>query len=223
LLSSATSSRLVAAVASGRSHVLDIQRHAAAIVSDYGNDGPDAISRIASLGAHGCRPQHAHRDFIRFASSFGVRLEPAVVEVEHKNVADHGVSLQAHKVLFPHEVFAAWHSGGDSAFRTAFLGDDGEQGLSDFWTRQSDQPWVKDHPGFSQFGCEYRYSIPIGIHADKGQHISRDKLLTIAWGSVMSRASTVVSKQLFTVVPDELLSKGKTDEQLYAVLVLLSG
>jgi hypothetical protein len=218
LLSSATSRRLIASVASGKTYVTDIQKHAADVVSDYGHHN-DAVSRIASLGNHGDRPQHAHRDFVRLASSFGVRLEPAIVEVEHKNVADHGVTLQSHRVLYPHETFAAWYSGGDSAFRTAFLGDDGEQGLEDFWTRQKDHSWVKHHPGFTQFGCTYRHAIPVGVHADKGQHISRDKLLTIAWGSVMSRASTVFSKQLFTVCPDELLAKGKTDEQLYAVLV----
>jgi hypothetical protein len=124
-------------------------------------------------------------------------------------------------VIYPHEIFAAAWSAGDTVFRKMFLGDDGEAGLESFWQRQSHLSWVKDHPGFVTHGCDFRHSIPFGVHADCGQHISNDKLLTIAWGSVMSRASTIDSKNLFTVVPDQLMVKGKTDESLYAILVFV--
>jgi len=44
-------------------------------------------------------------------------------------------------------------------------------------------------------------------------------MLTISWGSVASRSETLWSKILFTVVPEELLIKGVTDEMLYEILV----
>eukprot|EP00959_Pyramimonas_sp_CCMP1952_P091880 1923329-Pyramimonas_sp.AAC.1 len=59
--------------------------------------------------------------------------------------------------------------------------------------------------------------MPIGVHADKGQHIARDKLLNVAWGSTTSRAPTQFAKFLFTVLPDDLMMKGVGDEELYAI------
>jgi hypothetical protein len=44
-------------------------------------------------------------------------------------------------------------------------------------------------------------------------------MLCISWGSTMSRACTATSKFLYTVIPDELISKGVTEEELYAILV----
>ena len=61
--------------------------------------------------------------------------------------------------------------------------------------------------------------MPLGIHADKGQHISRDKMLCVSWGSVTHVAPTLWGKILFTICPDELLIKQETAEQLYALLV----
>jgi hypothetical protein len=209
----------MSSVVSGQAFTTAVQRQAADIVSDYGDHHNDVVSDLASLGCHGAHPQHIHRDFIRYASSIGLRLEPTVVSIEHKRLANHGTEFRPHKVLLPHAVFAAVYAAGESAFRKIMLGDSGEAGLEEFWSRQASHDWVKQHPGFVTYGHQYKHCIPIGVHADHGQHISRDKLLTIAWGSIMSRAATVFSKQLFTVVPGELVVKGKTDEQLYAVLV----
>jgi hypothetical protein len=178
------------------------------------------IEVLAGLGAGGTRAQNIHRDFFRYTSRFGVRLEPAYVDILHRRLDNHGTHLRSHAVLFPHEVFAAVYSAGDNMFQKMFLGPDGNSGLEEFWDRQRDHTWVREHPGFTTFGANTRTAIPFGVHADKGQHIQRDKLLTISWGSVMSRAPTIYSKHLFTVVPDELLVKHTTDEQLYAVLVL---
>jgi hypothetical protein len=119
----------------------------------------------------------------------------------------------------PHEAFAAAYSAGDATFQTVFLGDGGADGVEAFWTRQWQHDWVRLHPAFTEHNINRRYAIPIGLHADKGQHVSRDKLLSICWGSCLSRAPTAFSKILFTVCPDELLLPNETDEQLYAVWV----
>ena len=100
-----------------------------------------------------------------------------------------------------------------------FLGAEGTEGLEIFWKQQEKQEWVIEHPGFKTYHVDFKHAIPLGVHADKGAHIKRDKLLNIAWGSCKSRAPTIWSKILFTVLPDELLVKGVTDEELYAVLV----
>jgi hypothetical protein len=137
--------------------------------------------------------------------------------VTHKRLSDHGDEVSRHQVLYPLEVFAAAYSAGDACFAVTFLGEGGEAGLEAFWDAQRDHEWVRDHPGFAH--CDARYAIPLGVHADKGAHVARDKLLCISFGSLMSRASTSLSKYLFTVVPDELIAKGKTEEELYAILV----
>jgi hypothetical protein len=157
---------------------------------------------------------------MRYTGSLGVHLEYATAHVTHKKLGDHGEVLRPHELIYPHELFSAAYAAGDTCFGKMFLGDSGEAGLADFWERQKDTEWVKDHPGFKTFGAEYRHAIPVGVHADKGQHIARDKMLCISWGSCMSRESTDVSKQLFSLVPDEFIVKGKTEEELYAILVL---
>ena len=116
-------------------------------------------------------------------------------------------------------MFAAIYESGPQAFQHMIVGGDGEEGLRRFWGHEQDKAWVREHPGFKQFGHNPSTCVPIGVHADKGQHISRDKILNIAWGSTIARSPTVYSKFMFTVVPDELIIKGKTDEELYAVLV----
>jgi hypothetical protein len=208
---------LVNSITTGKTHAVDVQRHASAIVRDFGHT-VGVVSDLAALGAGGQRPEHIHRDFMRYTSAMGVRLEPVTAMITHKLMGDHGSAPQPHRLIYPHELFASAYSAGDKCFAATFLGDGGEDALVDFWTRQKDHDWVKHHPGF-ELGCEYRHAIPVGVHADKGQHIYRDKMLCISWGSVMSRASTETSKQLFTVCPDELIAKHVTEEELYAVLV----
>jgi hypothetical protein len=204
---------LVANVASGKVPAVEAQRIAADIVEDYGH-GDDQVSSIAALGASGSRPANVHRDFLRMSKHWGLKLEPIDVLVTHRLLNDHGTQVQPHKVLFPHELFAAAYSAGDEKFRHMFLGD---CDVSSYWDRVKDQPWARHHPAFTEYNIPRQYAIPIGMHADSGRHISRDKMLCIAWGSVLSRAPTAYSKQLFTVVPDELLVKHQTDEELYAI------
>ena len=143
----------------------------------------------------------------------GVHLEAIEAEILCKNTAEHGQDMRAHKLLDPHEVFAAAYEAGPSVFQKMF----GVSGLLDFWLPQQDQAWVVDHPGMQS--KDFVHAIPIGVHADKGQHIHRDKMLNIGWGSVTSRSETIWSKNMFTILPDELLIKGVTDEALYSILV----
>eukprot|EP00973_Karenia_brevis_P057924 8063453-Karenia_brevis.AAC.1 len=82
-----------------------------------------------------------------------------------------------HKVLLPHEVFSAIYHHNPDLFQKAFVGDKGTAGLQEFWDSE-DQEWVSKHPGFHQEKPLPRcYAIPGGFHADKGQHIKRDKIL----------------------------------------------
>ena len=208
--------RLFTKVSSGRIHAIDAIRTARDIVADYG-DHHDLVSGWASLAANGSRPQHAHRDLTRWVRTLGVDLDTAYVDVTYKNLADHGTASGKHTVLYPHEVFAAIYASGMDNFEKAFLGSAGVAGIAAFWEQQSNQTWVEQHPSLQH--VDSKFAIPLGFHADKGRHITRDKLLTISWGSVLSEAATIWSKILFTVLPDELEIKQATDEQLYAVLV----
>ena len=144
---------------------------------------------------------------------FRVSLEVAFVSTPIKNLKDHGQVMVDHAVLYPHEVFAATWEKGRPIFDYVFLGSDGVAGLKDFWQKQQGEEWVHEHPGFCREGATFDQSIPYGLHADKGQQ----KKLCISWGSVLGMAPTIYSKILFSIVPDDILLPGITDERLYAV------
>eukprot|EP00959_Pyramimonas_sp_CCMP1952_P417621 8749664-Pyramimonas_sp.AAC.1 len=177
------------------------------------------MTKWASLGTGGEWDSNCHRDLLRWAQHRGVILEKIDADITCQSLETHEHETRKHRLLYPHEVFAAIYAGGDAAFKHMLLGEGGEEGLKQFWEREWDKDWGQHHPGFREHGRDPAKCIPIGVHADKGQHISRDKVLNIAWGSTTSRATTAYSKFLFTVVPDDLLIKGTTDEQLYAILV----
>ena len=120
-------------------------------------------------------------------------------------------------MLYPHEVFAAVYEASPALFKKVFLGPEGSEGLRKYWRRQRRQPWVQQHPALQ--GKSWKYAVPIGIHADKGQHIKRDKILVISWSSCMSIAPTAWSKILFSILPSEFEVPGVSAEELYAVLV----
>ena len=195
----------------------EAQRTALDVLADYGSRNDDVTS-WASLGNFGKAPQNVHRDLLAWSRKNGVDLETAKVRVTCRNIHDHGTQSKLHDIIYPHEMFAAiWESGFDN-FRHVFLGPDGSSGLVNFWERQSDADWVISHPGL-QGDWNPAHVIPLGVHGDKGRHIARDKILNIAWGSVMSTAPTIWSKLLYTILPDDLDVKFKTTEELYAVLV----
>ena len=210
--------RLFKDATTGAAHVRDLQRTASCIVADYGDRG-DVVSVLASLGARGEQQQNVHRDFVRWCSSSGeLFLSPVDVYVTCKSTENHGTCVKPHKVLYPHEVFATAYSAGDAMFNMVFKGEE-PGGLDMFWKNHEHAEWVVKHPAFAEHKLNKSVCIPIGFHADKGQHVKRDKILTIGWNSVMSRAATSYAKHLLTVIPDDVLLPGVTDEQVFAVFV----
>ena len=148
-------------------------------------------------------------------------IEPGKVWVTQYKRDDHGTERVEHSVIWPHEVFSAAHASGWDRFQYMLLGEDGQDGLEDFWNRCENQEWVKKHPAFTvpDLTQDTRYDIPIGCHADKGQHSKLDKILTMSWGSTSCRAATLWAKFMFTIILDAVLIKGTTDEELYAAFV----
>ena len=106
------------------------------------------------------------------------------------------------------------------AFRYIFIGAGGSEGIRAFWETVKNEPWVQHHPGFA-LGVELDTGmiIPWGGHGDKGVQVKRDKLLSVSWGSTTSRAPTIWRYILYSVIPDEVLIKNVSDEELYAVWV----
>jgi len=185
------------------------------IIADYG-DRSDHVSAFASLAATGSRPQHAHRDLMTWAKTFGSDLTPALVRCTHRKQHEHGTTSSDHWVLYPHEVFAAMYDRKTELWNHSIMGPEGFAGIEEFWSSESGKDWFVRHPALKH--DDLRHCIPLGFHADKGAHIKRDKILTISWGSAMSVAPTEWSHFLFTILPDELAAS-ETAEQLYAVLV----
>ena len=189
---------------------------ASSVVADYGRGQP-FVDGWASLGAHGRRKGNCHRDLRKWAKTFDIDLDFGFVKTPVRNLRDHGTIEVDHAILYPHEVFAAAWEKGENVFKQLFC-PGGHDELIHFWRTQRDHPWVKEHPGFCEFQHDRRWCCPLGVHADKGQHIKRDKILAISWGGIMCRKATDWSRILFTIIPDEILIPGVTDERVYSAL-----
>ncbi len=104
-------------------------------------------------------------------------------------------------------------------FAKCLLGPSGQAALLDYWDRQKDEEWVKEHPAFKTHNLDPAYCVPMGMHADKGQHVKRDKLLETSWGGALSPEDTEWTSQHYAGIPDDIIVKHVTDEELYAYFV----
>ena len=205
---------LLRRVADGRMQATDAQDTCAHIVNDYGVCG-DVVAAIAASGTYGAHPQNCYRDIMRFVHQIGDTLDPVDVEITLRNPDGLGNITRMHPVLYPHDVLSNMHN---RLSQTQFATLIGADGISTFWDRHKNSPWVQNHPGFPR-SVQTDIAVPIYIHADAGQHTNLDKILVISWGSSVTSASTLLGLFLFTVLPCALMIAGTTDEQLYQVLV----
>ena len=211
---STTGLYLLRRVADGRMQATDAQDTCAHIVNDYGDRG-DVVAAIAASGTHGAHPQNCYRDIMRFVHQIGDTLDPVDVEITLRNPDGLGNITRMHPVLYPHDILSNMHK---RLSQTQFATLIGADGISTFWDRHKNSPWVQNHPGFPR-SVQTDIAVPIYIHADAGQHTNLDKILVISWGSSVTSASTLLGLFLFTVLPCALMIAGTTDEQLYQVLV----
>eukprot|EP00973_Karenia_brevis_P065865 9153911-Karenia_brevis.AAC.1 len=129
---------------------------------------------------------------------------------------DGGSTEKPHTIILPHETVAGIYTASETYFHEAFVGADGS--CKEYWDHVGCQQWAKSHPGWEVPNATPEFAIPMGVHADKGQHIKRDKILTISYGSTVTRAPTRKSKYLYTILPDELSIKLVSEEILYSIL-----
>jgi len=173
------------------------------------------------MGAGGKHTSNIHRDFVQWGNKAmgGPELYPYDVQVTYKKTDDHGSEKRWHKVLLPHEVFAYIYESGDEIFNEVFMGGEGKPALARYWTNVWSQNWAREHPAFVQHNVPVDHAIPLGCHADKGQHVKRDKILAMSTRGVLCTLATLFGTFLYTICPDEILIKGRTDEELYAIWV----
>ena len=215
------SRRLFQKVCHGKWSAAEAVGTAKDIVAVFG-DHNDIVSDWASIG------KNSQRDLLNWAKSFGLELTPAKVKVTYRNMKNNGTRAGTHYVLYPHELIHAIYTSDRRQFELSFLGTEGDAGLRKFWEFQRQFPWADKHPGFTEYNAGLDEAIPIGFHSDKGQHIKKDKILTMSWGSVMSSELTEWRNFVFTILPDDMAVPGVTAEQIHAVFtwscfVLLSG
>ena len=75
-------------------------------------------------------------------------------------------------------------------------------GIAEFWEKQKEQPWVKSHP--VQREADKSLFIPWSLHGDDvacWEQGDSGKLVALSWTSDLSRAPTLDSRMLITVVP----------------------
>ena len=75
-------------------------------------------------------------------------------------------------------------------------------GIAEFWEKQNEQPWVKSHP--VQCEADKSLFIPWSLHGDDvacWEQGDSGELVALSWTSDLSRAPTLDSRMLITVVP----------------------
>ena len=213
LESNPVSARLFNNVSLGRMSATEAAETARDIVSVYGHSN-EMLSSWASLASG-----HSQRDLLRWSRSFGLDIDPVVARITHRELRDNTSAIKDHAVLYPHEIIHAVYTRNREQFNKSFLGPGCDENVQAFWDHHSESNWVKMHPAFKDLEIDPSTAIPLGFHSDKGQHIKKDKILTMSWNSVLSVEVTEWSKWLFTILPDDLTVAGVSAEELHAIFV----
>jgi len=166
-------------------------------------------------------PKNANRDLRRALLSSrkarGFDLEPfgfALTQklprgVEHKKLP--------HYVIFPHELFHYVYKHGGSAWREGIIGEDPD-GISNFWKHEAALPWCRNHPALLR-PDELAYMVPFGLHGDEVADHKSGKILVLQWNAVLSRAPSMLSRWLYTVIDHRKMHGRQTLHELMVVFV----
>ena len=189
------------------------------IVEDYGNHN-DFHSSMATCGGSSDK-KNARRDFERWTRSLGDDMPISSIKLSIQKQESLGTKEIDHSVLRPFDlVGSAYDRLPRESFEWIFFGPKGRDGIRQFWEKQSDEKWVKEHPGFC---CAdpppVTSACPYYVHADWGQHINEDKILCVSWGGSLSKMITKLGLLLYTLLPYNLVIAKVTEPQIYQALV----
>lgn len=121
--------------------------------------------------------------------------EPFLVDIELLDPDATGTRTVPYPMLLPHEVVAALHAAGHSAFEQR-LG--AQHKISEYWQFLSGIPAYRLHPGFG-------VSYPSGFHGDAAQVFQDRKVLQLTWSSILARGPTLDTRFPIAMLPCDLM------------------
>ena len=172
--------------------------------------------------------QNTARDFKRWCKSSALAVSHIITT--QKRIDRVGFHETNHAVLWPFDVVgAAFDILPREDFQKMMFGPNGVSGVHEFWEKQKNSQFVKQHPGFQKSEKRsigpptFTEAAPIHIHADWGQHINQDKILVCSWGSSLCKLITKLGLFLFTILPANLCVPEVTEGEIYRALVWAMG
>jgi hypothetical protein len=202
-----------------RHKVVDIQDDAAAAVADGARTA--ALDRLASLGGKGRHKNNLERDLTRLLSKGipGVPqlcLEPFYVETPLEKEDDVGNSVVNHPLFLPHEILHCL--GAHDVIPLTMFGPDGPGGVRDYWNQVRGHEWAQQHPCMEYGDEELDHFIPVGLHGDDVATTKLGKVLVLSVNSLLSRADSLISRLLITVVTCSTLVPDITLRVIFSVV-----
>ncbi len=134
-------------------------------------------------------------------------MQPYSWSLKVKNLRSIGEGEIPHFAILPHELLHALHKKGGTVWHYGVLGPDGDRGLKEFWSLERTKPWCKEHPALQRDRWRLGCTIPVGLHGDGVADVKKDKIITLTWNSVLSRASSWSSRWLYPLVPQTRVGK----------------
>ena len=126
---------------------------------------------------------------------------------------DIGPTTMRHPMFLPHELLHAVYSSG--VVDLVMLGPDGQDGVQSYWNSVRELPWAKNHP-CQEYGPEnLKWFCPVGLHGDDVGTTSNNKMLCLSVNSVLSRAESILSRLVISVLLMEICVPTVTLDTLY--------
>ena len=138
----------------------------------------------------------------------------------HLRPPRHSSSMVAkHWCLLPHEVLWQLHQQGGEIWQSGIVGPDGASAFERFWQAEFD--CTPEDPIFNHPDAEgqFKLHVPIGLHGDDVRDLKDCKVLVLTWNSVLSRASSIDSRWVFSIIAHRQLLPRSTMFQLLDLLV----
>ena len=144
----------------------------------------------------------------------GMDLEALAVKVTMRKSRSTGTEQETQYVILPHELLHHMHKCGGKAWEDGMA----VGGIEQFWRHERGLPWCALHPALQRPDL-LQFTIPFGMHGDEVVDQKSGKVLVLQWNSVLSRAPSMKSRWVFTIIDHRRMHGRVTLWELMVIFV----
>jgi hypothetical protein len=151
-------------------------------------DGIDSarVAALARCGRGG--DQNKERDLHRWLHNLhGQMPEPYYVEFNLLTSTSALPKAVLIPVLLPHEMMHCIWQAGPLQRMVSLFGEEGADGLAEFWTHSLPLPWAQAHPGLAAMRADpanmMEKTFPVRVHCDGAEVFRNNEFFIWDWGS----------------------------------------